>query len=60
MQGALVVGDARKRVAVMSYKRKLPIPTDAEYIGCIIGMVLTMLVLALAAGYILFLMEAAR
>ena len=44
----------------MSYKRKLPIPSDAEYIGCVIGMVVTMLAFALATGYILFLMEAAQ
>ena len=44
----------------MSYKSKPPIPSDAEYIGCIIGMVVTMLVFALATGYILYLLEATQ
>ena len=62
MQGALVVRNTRKRVAVMSYKSKPPIPTEAEINGCIAGMAVVILVIVtgFAFGYILYLLEAAK
>ena len=62
MQGPLVVGDARKRVAVMSYKRKLPILTDREFAFFIVGMGTTAILVNLIFGCILvlYLLEAAQ